>query len=496
MPTALEQLKAKLYDVNALGAAIAIMDWDQQTYLPKNSSDARANHVSLLSRMAHEAFVSEETQKALEGATKEVQPGTEDADFVRVTQRNMDLRTKLPAEYVARRSKLTAEAHDLWVEARANNNFVKFAPIMEQMFDLAREEATLIGYKDEMYDALIDQSEEGATHAQCVAIFDSIRQPMVELIRDIKNSPSQPDDSFLHGDWPTNDQREFTEFLLKSIGFDMDRGRIDTAAHPFCTGWSVNDIRLTTRFKPYLMSAIYGTLHEAGHGMYEQGSPEKWDRTPLAGGVSLGIHESQSRTWENIVGRSNAFVSWMLPHAVAKFPQLAGRDVKSVYRAINKVEPSFIRVEADEVTYNMHIMIRFECENAILKGELKIADLPAFWNSKYEEYLGITPANDAEGCLQDVHWSAGLIGYFPTYTFGNLLSYQFWTCLENDLGDTNPMMESGNFAPILGWLKDKIYSKGQSIPPQELVKQVTGKPIGAEDYLAGINKRYREIYDI
>jgi carboxypeptidase Taq len=276
----------------------------------------------------------------------------------------------------------------------------------------------------------------------------------------------------------------------------MDRGRIDTAAHPFCTGWSVNDIRLTTRFKPYLMSAIYGTLHEAGHGMYEQGSPEKWDRTPLAGGVSLGIHESQSRTWENIVGRSHAFVSWMLPHAVAKFPQLAGRDVKSVYRAINKVEPSFIRVEADEVTYNMHIMIRFECENAILKGELKIADLPAFWNSKYEEYLGITPANDAEGCLQDVHWSAGLIGYFPTYTFGNLLSYQFWTCLENDLGDTNPMMESGNFAPILGWLKDKIYSKGQSIPPQELVKQVTGKPIGAEDYLAGINKRYREIYDI
>jgi carboxypeptidase Taq len=244
------------------------------------------------------------------------------------------------------------------------------------------------------------------------------------------------------------------------------------------------------------MSAIYGTLHEAGHGMYEQGSPEKWDRTPLAGGVSLGIHESQSRTWENIVGRSHAFVSWMLPHAVAKFPQLAGRDVKSVYRAINKVEPSFIRVEADEVTYNMHIMIRFECENAILKGELKIADLPAFWNSKYEEYLGITPANDAEGCLQDVHWSAGLIGYFPTYTFGNLLSYQFWTCLENDLGDTNPMMESGNFAPILGWLKDKIYSKGQSIPPQELVKQVTGKPIGAEDYLAGINKRYREIYDI
>jgi len=496
MPTAIDALKSRLFDVNALNAAMAMLDWDQQTYMPKGGANARAEHSSLLARMAHEAFVSEETQRALEEAAKEVEPGTDEAAIVRNTQRNMKLRTKFPADLVARKSKLSAEGHEAWVTARANNDFKTFAPILDELFEITKEEANLLGYENHIYDALIDMYEEGATHAQCQAIFDEIRGPIVQLVKDIKESPNQPDDSFLYGEWPNDKQREFTEWLLKQIGFDMDRGRQDTAPHPFCTGWSVGDIRLTTRFKDYLPSALFGTLHEAGHGMYEQGSPMAWDRTPLAGGVSLGVHESQSRLWENIVGRSEAFITWMLPTLGSYFPALSNTDPKSMYRATNKVEPSFIRVEADEVTYNLHIMVRFEVECAVLEGKLAVNDMPAYWNSKYEEYLGITPRTDSEGCLQDVHWSMGSIGYFPTYTMGNLLSYQFWNCLEKDLGDTDAMIARGDFKPILEWLIQKIYRHGSKYPPQELVPMVTGKPMGAADYLARLSQKYRAVYGI
>ena len=496
MPTALDALKSRLFDVNALNAAMAMLDWDQQTYMPKGGANARAEHSSLLARMAHEAFVSEETQRALEEAAKEVEPGTDEAAIVRNTQRNMKLRTKFPADLVARKSKLSAEGHEAWVTARANNDFKTFAPILAELFEITKEEANLLGYENHIYDALIDMYEEGATHAQCQAIFDEIRGPIVQLVKDIKESPNQPDDSFLYGEWPNDKQREFTEWLLKQIGFDMDRGRQDTAPHPFCTGWSVGDIRLTTRFKDYLPSALFGTLHEAGHGMYEQGSPMAWDRTPLAGGVSLGVHESQSRLWENIVGRSEAFITWMLPTLGSYFPALSNTDPTSMYRATNKVEPSFIRVEADEVTYNLHIMVRFEVECAVLEGKLAVNDMPAYWNSKYEEYLGITPRTDSEGCLQDVHWSMGSIGYFPTYTMGNLLSYQFWNCLEKDLGDTDAMIARGDFQPILEWLIQKIYRHGAKYPPQELVPMVTGKPMGAADYLARLSQKYCAVYGI
>jgi carboxypeptidase Taq len=284
--------------------------------------------------------------------------------------------------------------------------------------------------------------------------------------------------------------------LVQAIGFDFTRGRQDTAPHPFCTGWSIGDIRLTTRYKPYIGSAIFGSLHEAGHGMYEQGSPMSWDRTPLAGGVSLGVHESQSRTWENIVGRSKAFWSYFLPALQGKFPALDGYDLDTFYRAINKVEPSYIRVEADELTYNLHVLTRFEIECDILSDKLKVKDLPEAWNAKYSEYLGITPRNDAEGCLQDVHWSTGLIGYFPTYSMGNLLSYQIWGALQNDVPNTDELMAAGNFAPILGWLQENVYSQGRRYTPKELIQRVTGKPMAATDYLAALEKKYTEIYDL
>lgn len=493
--SALNDLKARYADINALSSAIAIMDWDQQTYMPRGAAGARAEHVGILSRMAHELSTDDTFGKLLQGAKGEAQ-SEDDIAMVRVLQRDYDLKTKLPADFVAEKTRLSAIAHEDWVKARAENNFAGFAGTLERMFDIARQEAEYLGYTDHIYDALLDQYEEGATAADCVRMFEALKGPNVELVKAIKERGRAIDDSRLYGEWPTQAQSEFTEHIVKAIGFNFERGRQDTAPHPFCTTFSIGDVRLTTRYKPYIGSAIFGSLHEAGHGMYEQGSPDAWDRTALAGGVSLGIHESQSRTWENIVGRSKAFWQRFLPDLQAKFPTLADLSLDDWYRMINKVEPSFIRVEADEVTYNLHVLVRFEIECDILTGKLAVKDLPEAWNAKYEAYLGVRPKTDSEGCLQDVHWSMGSIGYFPTYSMGNLLSYQIWNKLVADLGDVDGMIARGEFAPILGWLQEKVYRQGRKYAPKDLVMRVTGKPMGAEDYLAGLGAKYRAIYEL
>ncbi|MBS1706007.1 MAG: carboxypeptidase M32 [Armatimonadetes bacterium] len=492
----LAQLKSRMEQLNALHAATAIMDWDQQTYMPKGGASARAQHLGILSQLAHETFTDDSTGELLEGAKAEIEPGSNDAAIVRNVKRDFDLSRKIPSDLVGEKSRLSSEAHESWVHARATNDFASFAPTLERMFEIARQEAEYLGYTDHIYDALLDMYEEGATAADCTRMFDVLKANTVSLVKDIAENGKPVDDRVLYGDWEVEKQRRFTEKLIREIGFDMDRGRQDTAPHPFCTGWSVGDIRLTTRFKDYLGSAIFGSLHEAGHGMYEQGSPMEWDRTPLAGGVSLGVHESQSRTWENIVGRSKAFWKRYLPSLRSEFLALQAYDVDQFYRMINKVEPSLIRVEADEVTYNLHVLVRFEIECDVLTKKLDVRDLPAAWNAKYKEYLGVDVPNDSQGCLQDVHWSMGSIGYFPTYSMGNLLSYQFWACLRRDLGDTDALIEKGEFAPILGWLRENIYSKGKKYPPKELVMQVTGKPMGAEDYVTALNAKYREIYHL
>lgn len=491
-----DALRERLFDVNALQAAGAVLDWDHQCYMPEGGGPARAEHGSRLQRMAHEMFVSDETQRLLEEAAREAAPGSEDEATVRVVRRQMDIATKLPAEFVARKAKKSTEAHEIWVKARRDNDFAHFAPVLKEMMAMAREEADYLGYTAHPYDALTDQYEEGATKEGWEAMFDTVRQPLVDLVKEITASPNQPDNAFLTGEWPAEDQRRFTEMLVQAIGFDFKRGRQDVAAHPFCTNFSVGDVRLTTRFENYLGSSIFGSLHEAGHGMYEQGSPMEWDRTALAGGVSLGVHESQSRLWENIVGRSRPFWQHFLPQLQATFPALGGLDLDTFYRGINKVQPSFIRVEADEVTYNLHIMIRFELECALITGDLEVSDLPSAWNEKYRSYLGVTPPTDTLGCLQDVHWSASLIGYFPTYSKGNLLSYQIWAALERDVPNTDDLMASGNFAPILDWLIEKIYRHGRRYQPDTLIRQATGETMNPKHYLDGIRQKYATIYGL
>lgn len=493
---ALSELKTKLADNDALQAAIAMMDWDQQTYMPRGSAEARAQHVSILSRMEHESATSDEVGRLLERAATEVAPDSEDAALLRVAKRDFDLKTKIPAALVERKAKLASIAHEKWVEARKTSNFPGFAATLAEMFEIANEEAAHLGYKEHVYDALLDQYEEGATAADCRAMFETIKAPTVELVRKIQECGRQPDTSHLHGEWEIAKQKEFTEKLVEAIGFDMNRGRQDVAPHPFCTGWSVNDVRLTTRYQEHLGASIFGSLHEAGHGMYEQNSPQAWDHTPLAGGVSLGFHESQSRLWENIVGRSKPFWQHFLPALQAHFPSLDFLNPDSFHWAINKVEPSFIRVEADEVTYNLHVLLRFELECDILTGKLAVRDLPEAWNAKMKAYLGLTPKNDALGCLQDVHWSMGSVGYFPTYSMGNLLSYQIWAALQKDVPNTDALMSEGKFAPIFGWLREKIYLQGKRYTPKDLVKRVTGKPIGAEDWVAGITRKYSALYGV
>jgi len=495
MPQSLDRLKSRLKDVNAIDAAIAMMEWDQQTYMPRGGAAARAEHVGALSRMSHQLFVSDEMQDALQMAKTEV-ASEDDLALIRVVQRDMDLRTQIPAELVAEKSRLGSEGHEVWVEARSGNDFPRFAPYLEKMVDICRQEAECIGYRDHIYDALTDYYEEGASKASWDAMFDSIRQPLVDLVREIKESGNQADNSFLFGKWDQSAQQAFTEKIVREVGFDFDRGRQDTAPHPFCTGWSVGDVRLTTRYMDDLTSAIFSSLHEAGHGMYEQGSPMEWDGLPLAGGVSLGIHESQSRTWENIVGRSRAFWSHYFVDLKAAFPSLNVDDVEAFYCAVNRVEPSLIRVEADEVTYNLHIMVRFELECELLSGSLAVKDLPEAWNAKYQSYLGITPPTDREGCLQDVHWSGGSIGYFPTYSMGNILSYQIWNTLKRDLGDVDAMMAAGDFRTIFEWLRDKVYRQGSKYRPTDLVQRVTGRPMEAADYLEGITVKYRSVYGL
>jgi carboxypeptidase Taq len=491
----IDSLKSRLYDINAIGSALGIMSWDQQCLMPPGAAEARAAHLGILARMHHEMLVADETQRALEAA-EAVAESAEVKAICRVTRRQLDQETKFPSELVEKLARLGAEAHEKWVEARANNDFKSFAPYLEQMFDIAKEQAECLGYKDHIYDALFDMYEEGAVKADADTMFNGIREPLTNLIKDIQESGNQPDDSFLTSDWPEADQSAFTEKLVRAIGYDFNRGRQDTAPHPFCTGWSVNDIRITTRFQSLLNSAVFGSLHEAGHGMYEQGSPNEWDRLPIAGGVSLGVHESQSRLWENIVGRSRPFWEHFYPSLQQTFPELQSRPLDEFHRAVNKAKPSLIRVEADEVTYNMHIMVRFELECALLSDEIQVKDLPDAWNAMYVLYLGVTPESDANGCMQDVHWSGGMIGYFPTYSMGNLLSAQIWKVLVADLGDVDEMMREGNFAPILDWLTEKIYSKGSIMTPKELITQVTGKPMGPEDYLVHIEAKYRGLYGL
>jgi carboxypeptidase Taq len=497
-----KQLKDHLAPIVHLSHAAAVLGWDQQTYMPPGGAAARAEQLATLSEITHERFVADETGKLLQEAAAELDGAAYDSDdaaLVRVVQHDYDLATRIPTKLVAEIARTTTLAHEVWAKAREEADFAAFAPTLEKIYDLMRQKAEALGYQDRMYDALLDEYEPNMKTADVERLFNGLKEELVPFVAQIFDRLDAVHSSIMHLDYDVDKQTEFGLKVIKQLGYDMQRGRQDKAVHPFTTGFSVNDVRITTRYYPdFLPTALFGSIHEAGHAMYEQGSDQALEGTMLAGGTSLGVHESQSRLWENIVGRSRGFWQYFYPDLQQLFPgQLGNVSLDAFYKAINAVSRSLVRVEADEVTYNLHIMLRFEMENALLEGKLAVKDAPDAWNAKMEAYLGITPPDDGkEGVLQDVHWSSGLVGYFPTYSLGNFLSVQFWDKALEAVPSIPDAIAQGNFAPLLEWMQHNIYRHGRKFWPAELTERVTGEKIQTHSFMRYLKAKYTPIYDL
>jgi carboxypeptidase Taq len=500
MAQAIEALKARAAEINHLRQAAAVLEWDMQCYMPPGAARARSEQMGTLAEIIHGMATGEELGRLISEAEAQLNGAAKDSDEARLVKnarRDYDDAVKIPADLAAEISRHGALAHNIWAKARAENDFPAFAPALEKTLELARRVAEHLGYESDPYDALLDIFEPGARAAQVETVFAELKPHLVDLTRRIVESPGYRQEPRLTGTFPSQVQDRVTQGLVAALGYDFAHGRQDKAAHPFCTSFSRDDVRITIRFdEKELDGALYGALHEAGHALYEQGIPADYDATPLGGASSLGVHESQSRMWENLVGRSRPFCEFALPKLQAAFPALQSVTAEELYRAVNRVEPSLIRVEADEVTYNLHVLLRFELEREMLSGRLKVADVPAAWNAKMQEYLGITPPNDALGVLQDVHWSGGMVGYFPTYTLGTLLSAQLWHTMKESLPDVDDQIRRGEFAPLLGWLRENVHRYGRKYEPDELVRLVTGEPLNARYYVDYLQAKYGELYEL
>ena len=498
MSDKLDRLQTLLARVAHLESASAVLAWDQETYMPAGGAEARAQHLATINQLSHELFTSEEIGTLLDELQDEysdADPDSYEASLARVTRRDYDKATKIPPELIAELSRTSSHAKEAWKEAREIDDFPKFQPHLEKLVDLNRRIADALGYADRMYDALLDNFEPEMKTADVERIFQDLREKLVPIVQQISER-EPPEDAVVHREFPKDKQWEFGLSVIADYGFDMTSGRQDYATHPFTISFAPSDVRLTTRIQEdYLPSGLFGTLHECGHGLYEQGIPKDIADTPLGSNASLGLHESQSRLWENLVGRSYSFWRHYYPQLKEMFPeQLRDVDLDHFYRAINRAEPSFIRVEADEVTYNLHIMLRFELENAMLDGEIAIKDLPDAWNAKMEDYLGITPPNHAEGVLQDIHWSMGALGYFPTYALGNLMSCQLYRAAGESISDLEGQIANGQFSDLLGWMRENVHQHGKKYAPQELLKRATGQTLGADDFVGYIREKYSGIY--
>jgi len=500
LATHLDQLKQRLADVHNLGRAASVLTWDQQTYMPAGGAEARASQFATLSRLGHTMFTDDETGELLERAAAEVADLPEDHDdaaLVRVGKRDYEDDRKVPTDLVVEMRRHGSLAQPYWIEARKENRFEIFAPYLEETIRLCRRLAEHLGYKDRLYDALLDQYEPGMRTAQVQQIFAGLKEEIVPLVQAISERKDRVDDSMLHAPFDEGKQEAFGKMVAERYGYDFNRGRQDRTVHPFETTFSRNDVRITTRFEPnFLNPALFGTMHETGHALYEQGVGESLEGTLLARGTSLGVHESQSRMWENVVGRSRGFWQHFYPQLQSTFPDQFGHvDLDRFYGAINRVEPSYIRVEADEVTYNLHIMLRFEMELDLLDDKYPVSEAPAVWNSKMQEYLGITPPTDTLGILQDIHWSH-MMGYFTTYSLGNILSVQLYDKAVEEKPEIPEQIQNGQFGALHGWLEDRVYRHGRKYQPNELIQRATGEPLQSRSYVAYLKRKYGEIYDL
>lgn len=500
MSSNLDRLKEVMGEVADLSTAASILSWDQQTYMPPGGAHARGQQMATLGKIAHAKATSDEFGKLLQDLRVEYaasDASSDEAALVRIAGRDFDKAVRVPSEFVAEQAIVTSEAFEAWAEARAKSDFGIFLPHLEKVLGLVRKYISFFPPADHPYDTLLDDYEPGMKTSEVQAIFGELRPRQVELIHAIASRP-QVNDKFLHRKFDERKVWDFSADITRNFGYDWKRGRMDKAPHPFETSFSVNDVRITNRFEPdHPLATVFSAMHESGHAMYEQGITPTYERTSLAHGVSLGVHESQSRMWENLVGRSLPFWEHFYPKLKKVFPsQLDGVGLKNFYRAVNKVEPSFIRVNADEATYNLHIMLRLELEIAMVEGKADLKSLPEIWKAKMKDYLGVVPPNDSLGVLQDIHWSYGSIGYFSTYALGNLISAQLWQKISRDLPALDEQIRKGQFQGLLEWLHDNVHKHGRKYDPQDLMQRVTGSKITPQPYIQYLTRKYSEIYGL
>lgn len=490
MSPAAETLVADLKRANVLASVSSLLSWDEQVHLPPASAVRRGEQSALLAELHHQAATAPrigESLVALEAAGPSAPP--DEQVLRRHARKDYDRLTKLPAEFVREKARLDSEAYHAWAEARAAKDFPKFAPYLQRQLDLARREAELLGLPD-AYDHALDKHDPGMTAERVEELFADLKRDLVPLARRIVEARQPTKREALRG-FPVEAQREFLREVTTALGFDYSRGRIDVSLHPFCSG-DGHDIRMTTRFDAdNPLDSLFSAIHETGHGLYEQGLPREWIGTPLGEAVGMGIHESQSRLWENQVARSSAFWRHWEPKFRAAFaPRLDGVSFDELLRTVNEVAPTLIRVDADEVTYNLHIVLRFELERRLFRGELAVADLPAAWNALSQELLGLVPAHDGEGCLQDIHWSGGAFGYFPSYCLGNMIAAQLWYTAKSALPGLEDDFAAGRYERLLGWLRTQIHERGRRLETEELVRKVTGEGISPRHLVRYLGERY------
>jgi carboxypeptidase Taq len=492
-------------EVGHLEKAAAVLQWDQETYLPPKGVEDRAEQLALLERIAHERLIGPETGRLLEalGSTTAFPRGDEqlapvERDFCRTLRRAYDRAVKLPPEFVASLARAEGLSQAAWVQARRGNNFAAFAPHLKGMIELSRKMAAYWGAEGSAgYDALLDLYEPGMTASAIETLFSPLGERLSALLKRIARRPP-PESAFLDRDYPVDAQARYCRDLMERLGFDLDRGRLDISAHPFTTTLGFDDVRITTRYFPgNVLSGVFSTIHESGHAFYELNISPELRGTSLATGVSMGIHESQSRLWENIIGRSRAFWAGQYSRMQAFFPdQLAGVDAAAFYRGANRVGPTLIRVEADEVSYGLHIILRFELEKRLFSGDLAVEDLPGAWRTLMGDLLGIEPETDADGVLQDVHWSMGSFGYFPSYLLGNLYGSQFWKKLREDLPDTEAAISRGEFDGVKSWLREHIHRWGSRLDPADLLQGAAGESLSIHPFLEYLETKYTELYGL
>ena len=500
MSSALERLKEKLTTVIDLNGACAVLGWDQHTYMPKGGITARARQLTTLSRLSHEAFTAPEIGTLLIEAESQAgqAPEDENAAMLRAIRRNYDQSVKLPAAFVQEMSDATSMSFDAWARCKPADDFEGFRPHLEKMVELSRREAEYLGYPEQPYDALLNKYEPGMLTSQVASIFAEVRDELLPFCQRLFARVDQVEDGFFFTHWDRDRQWQLTMQVLEEIGYDFNRGRQDESPHPFTTDFGIPDVRVTTRIHTDQFKAgLYGTIHEGGHALYEQNVDPRYDRTMLAGGTSLGIHESQSRLWENLIGRSRDFCNYWYPVVKALFPKnMEGVSKEQYYRAINRVEPSLIRIEADEVTYSLHIFLRFELELELISGTLKVKDLPAAWDERMEKYLGIRPDRVSRGCMQDMHWSDASFGYFPTYALGNLYGVSILNTLREQQPGILDGVAQGQFLPLRDWLTDQVYRHGSRYTASELIQRITGRALEAAPFVSYIKSKYSGIYDL